>query len=71
MGESGGSARSPSAEEMIAMQRELAETEGIYAEVSSVISLCVAKKLVDCLQRHVVMPVEPAKGKRPLRRRAH
>ena len=45
--ESGGSARSPSAEEMIAMQRELAETEGIYAEVSSVISLCVAKKLVD------------------------
>jgi threonine synthase len=32
---------------MVAMQRELAETEGIYAEVSSVISLCVAKKLVD------------------------
>jgi threonine synthase len=29
------------------MQRELAESEGIYAEVSSVISLCVAKKLVD------------------------
>jgi threonine synthase len=45
--ESGGVARSPSAEEMVAMQRELAESEGIYAEVSSVISLCVAKKLVD------------------------
>jgi threonine synthase len=45
--ESGGVARSPSAEEMIAMQRELAECEGIYAEVSSVISLCVVKKLVD------------------------
>lgn len=45
--ESGGVARSPSSDEMITMQRELAETEGIYAEVSSVISLCVAKKLVD------------------------
>lgn len=45
--ESGGAARSPSTEEMLAMQRELAETEGIYAEVSSVISLCVAKKLVE------------------------
>ena len=44
---SGGAARSPSTEEMLAMQRELAETEGIYAEVSSVISLCVAKKLVE------------------------
>src|SRR4029077_14184103 len=30
--ESGGAARSPSTEEMLAMQRELAETEGIYAE---------------------------------------
>lgn len=45
--ESGGAARSPSTDEMIAMQRELAETEGIFAEVSSVISLCVAKRLVD------------------------
>lgn len=45
--ESGGAARSPSTEDMLAMQRELAETEGIYAEVSSVISLCVAKTLVD------------------------
>jgi len=45
--ESGGFARSPSSDEMIAMQRELAETEGIYTEVSSVISLCVAKKMVD------------------------
>jgi threonine synthase len=45
--ESGGLARSPSSDEMIAMQRELAELEGIYAEVSSVISLCVAKKLVE------------------------
>jgi len=44
--ESGGLARSPSSDEMIAMQRELAESEGIYAEVSSVISLCVAGKLV-------------------------
>jgi threonine synthase len=45
--ESGGLARSPSAEDMLAMQRELAESEGIYAEVSSVISLCVARKLVE------------------------
>ena len=45
--ESGGLARSPSTDEMLAMQRELAETEGIFAEVSSVISLCVARKLVE------------------------
>lgn len=45
--ESGGVARSPSTEQMLAMQRDLAENEGIYAEVSSVISLCVAKELVD------------------------
>jgi threonine synthase len=45
--ESNGVARSPSAEEMLAMQRELAETEGIFSEVSSVISLCVARKLVE------------------------
>ncbi len=45
--ESGGVARSPSADEMLAMQRELAETEGIYSEVSSVISLCVAKRLAE------------------------
>ena len=45
--ESGGDARSPSTDEMVGMQRQLAESEGIFAEVSSVISLCVAKKLVD------------------------
>jgi threonine synthase len=43
--ESGGVAKSPTAEAMLAMQRQLAEDEGIYAEVSSVISLCVAGEL--------------------------
>ena len=45
--ESGGGANSPSTEDMLAMQRELAQTEGIYSEVSSVISLCIAKRLAD------------------------
>jgi threonine synthase len=31
---------------MLSMQRRLAETEGIFAELSSVISLCTAKRLV-------------------------
>jgi threonine synthase len=45
--ESGGWARSPSEAEIVSMQRELAESEGIYAEMSSVISLCVARRMVE------------------------
>lgn len=45
--ESGGSAASPTEAEIIAMQRELAETEGIYSEMSSVISLCVARRMAE------------------------
>jgi threonine synthase len=44
--ESGGVARSSGDEEMLSMQRRLAEAEGIFAELSSVISLCTAKRLV-------------------------
>jgi threonine synthase len=44
--ESGGAARSSDDAEMIAMQKQLAETEGVFAELSSVISLCAAKRLV-------------------------
>ena len=44
--ESGGLARSSGDEEMLSMQRKLAETEGIFAELSSVISLCTVKRLV-------------------------
>lgn len=44
--ESGGAARSSDDAEMIAMQKQLAETEGVFAELSSVISLCTAKRLV-------------------------
>jgi threonine synthase len=43
--ESGGSAHSPTEEEIVGMQRELADSEGIFAEMSSVISLCVARRL--------------------------
>lgn len=45
--ESGGVARSPSEAEIVAMQKELAESEGIYAEMSSVISLCVTRRLAE------------------------
>ncbi len=45
--ESGGAARSPSEAEIVAMQMNLAESEGIYAEMSSVISLCVAQKMAE------------------------
>jgi threonine synthase len=45
--ESGGAAASPTEAEIIAMQRELAETEGIYSEMSSVISLCVARRMAE------------------------
>jgi len=43
--ESGGLARRVTDEDIIAMQRELAELEGIYAEMSSVTSLAVLKAL--------------------------
>ena len=45
--ESGGAARSPSEDEIVAMQKDLAESEGIYAEMSSVISLCATRRLVE------------------------
>jgi threonine synthase len=45
--ESGGAAASPTEEEIVAMQRELAESEGIYSEMSSVISLCVARRMAE------------------------
>ena len=41
-----GSARSASEDEMIEMQFELAASEGIYAEMSSVLSLAVVKRMV-------------------------
>ncbi len=44
--ESGGAARSSNDHEMIAMQKQLAETEGVFAELSSVISLCTVKRLL-------------------------
>lgn len=43
--ESGGLAMSPPEAEIVAMQRQLAESEGIYAEMSSVISLCVTRRM--------------------------
>jgi threonine synthase len=45
--DSQGFARSSGDEETIAMQKQLAETEGIFAELSSVISLCATKRLVE------------------------
>jgi threonine synthase len=45
--ESDGLAARASDDEMMAMQRELAASEGIYAEASSVLSLAVVKRLVD------------------------
>lgn len=45
--EAGGLAARASDEEMMAMQRELAASEGIYAEASSVLSLAVVKRLLD------------------------
>jgi threonine synthase len=45
--ESDGLAARASDEEMMAMQRDLAASEGIYAEASSVLSLAVVKRLVD------------------------
>ncbi len=44
--ESGGTARSSDDQEMLAMQKQLAETEGVFAELSSVISLCTVKRLL-------------------------
>lgn len=44
--QSGGAARSATDEEMIAMQKALAASEGIYAETSSVLSLAVVKKML-------------------------
>ena len=45
--ESGGAAARASDEEMLAMQRDLASLEGIYAEASSVLSLAAIKTFVD------------------------
>lgn len=45
--ESGGVAASPSEDLMRSTQRRLAESEGIYAEVSSVISIAVLQTLVE------------------------
>ena len=45
--EAGGLAARASDEEMMAMQRELAASEGVYAEASSVLSLAVIKRLLD------------------------
>ncbi len=45
--ESGGVARRASDEEMVAMQKALGGQEGIYAEMSSVLSLAVVKGLID------------------------
>jgi threonine synthase len=45
--ESGGAAARASDEEMLAMQRDLASLEGIYAEASSVLSLAAIKSFVE------------------------
>src|SRR5207248_3929106 len=45
--ESGGTAARASDEEMLAMQRELASLEGIYAETSSVLSLAALPHFVE------------------------
>lgn len=45
--ESGGVAARASDDEMLSMQRDLAASEGIYAEASSALSLAVLKRLVD------------------------
>jgi threonine synthase len=45
--ESGGAAARASDEEMLAMQRDLASLEGIYAEASSVLSLAAIKTFVE------------------------
>jgi len=45
--ESGGAAARATDEEMLDMQRELAESEGIYAETSSVLSLAAIKRFVE------------------------
>ena len=45
--ESGGAAGRASDEEMLAMQRDLASLEGIYAETSSVLSLAAIKTFVE------------------------
>lgn len=42
----GGRARSASDEELLAMQRELAELEGLWVETSSVLSIAVLPKLI-------------------------
>jgi threonine synthase len=47
LNESGGIARSANDAEMIAMQKALAEDEGIYAEASSVLSLAVIPHLIE------------------------
>jgi threonine synthase len=44
--ESGGSARSATDDEMIAMQQHLAADEGIYAEASSVLSLAAIPHMI-------------------------
>lgn len=45
--QSGGVARSSGDQEMLAMQRLLAENEGVFAELSSVISLCTVRRLLE------------------------
>jgi threonine synthase len=45
--DSGGAAARASDDEMLTMQRELAASEGIYAETSSVLSLAAIKHFVD------------------------
>jgi threonine synthase len=45
--ESGGAATTASDDEMLAMQRELASLEGIYAETSSVLSLATVKRFAE------------------------
>lgn len=45
--ESGGAAASATSEAILAMQRQLAETEGIYAEASSALSLAVLPGMVE------------------------
>jgi threonine synthase len=45
--ESGGAAARASDEEMLAMQRDLASLEGIYAEASSVLSLAAIKTFIE------------------------
>jgi threonine synthase len=46
--QSGGAARSATDDEMIAMQQQLAAEEGIYAEASSVLSLAVLPRMLEC-----------------------